>query len=68
MFVLFAGLKICRARDGSLGVEELPEETKWQAWGSFKAEKVLYFSGRSFALAGWGELEAFMESYESLLE
>ena len=68
MSVLSAGLKICRDRDGSVGVEERPEETKWQAWGSFKAEKVLYFSARSFALAGLGELEAFMEFYECLLE
>ena len=37
-------------------------------YGSYKAERLLHFSARSFALAGWAQLEAFTEFYDSMLE
>ena len=46
----------------------MEETTDWQAYGSYKAERLLHFSARSFALAGWGQLEAPTEFYECMLE
>ena len=34
----------------------------------YKADRLLYFTARALALAGWAELEALNEFYESMLE
>ena len=54
--------KRCREKDGSVGVEDAPENENWQAFGSYKAEMLLQFSARSFALAGWGTWKLSLNS------
>lgn len=62
------GLKLCREEDGSIHAEAMESETDFQSFGSYKAERLLHFSARSFALAAWGDLEAFTEFYEGMLQ
>ena len=54
----FAGLRLSRDEKGAVHAEEVGEER------SYQAERLLHFSARAFALAGWGELEAFTELVE----
>ena len=65
---LMAGLQLWRGEDGGIKANEVEEANDWQAYGSYKAERLLHFSARSFALAEWGQLEAFVEFFECLLE
>ena len=67
-FLLLQGLKLRRESNGMLGVEAVEDDEDQQVFGSYKAERLLHFSARSFALAGWGDLEAWTGFYEALLE
>ena len=63
-----AGLRLSRDEKGAVHAEEVDEERSGQLYGSYKAERLLHFSATAFALAGWGELKAFTEFVECLLE
>ena len=66
--VAFADLKVVRSRYSILYTEEGGWDTEKQTYGSYKAERVLYFTARSLALAGWADLEALVDFYEAMLE
>ena len=50
------------------GQEGYPQAEEGQAWGSYKAERLLYFTSRAMAVANWADLEALLDFYESMLE
>ena len=63
-----AGLKPERDQEGVLRAEDAVAVSDRQVFGAHKAEKLLYFTARSLALAKWADLEALIEFYEGLLE
>ena len=62
------GLKLSRDENGALRAEEVDDDKEGQLYGSYKAERLLHLTARALALAGWGQLEAFTEFFECLLE
>ena len=57
-----------RDSSGYLCTEESVTESEKPLFGSYKAERLLHFTARSLALAGWADLEALVEFYENVLE
>jgi hypothetical protein len=62
------GLKVVKDDKGFLCAEEEGTDTDRPVFGTYKAERLLYFTARSMALAGWASLEALNDFYEHMME